>query len=426
MPWGTEFPTRVRTHRTAWSAELTALPGPPHREVWTSPGAQANAPALTATAQLLAPAVKSGVVANLPATGESFPHQFPWQFSGPGATLSAKAELLTPSVGVGPVPAAAPILAASADLLAPTVSVTTEDVIVEVPLLTASAEMPTADLVAVVEVPLLTASAATNGFPYQFPRSFAPNGFLVPDLVAEASLPTAEASADLLPPGVSVNYSAAAPIATAAAEVPTPAVSSGAGMGAPLMGATAELLAPTVQLPHDPEDATYSTPGAWAWTMPSWCRVGDLVDLIMYGGGRGGTKGTSLGGSNGGAAGAITSTTLEIGTDIALGASLAGQVGSAGAANAGNGGNTTCTTLGLTAAGATTESGASNGASPGNRTQGTRTVTGGTGGSGSSTGTGGTGTQPGAGGGGGGSLFFVGKNGGPGGAGIVAIRVRRP
>lgn len=426
MPWGAELPARTRTHRAAWGGELAALDAPPHREVWTSPGAQVNARALAATADLLTPTVKSGVVAHLPASGDSFPHQFPWQFSGPNATLSAKAELLTPSVGVGPVPVAAPTLAASAELLVPEVSVTTEDVLVEAPLLTASAEMPTADLVAVVEAPLLTASAATNGFPYQFPRSFAPNGFLVPDLVAEASLPTSEASADLLPPAVSVNYSASAPLATAAADVPAPTVSSGAGMQVPVMGASASLLAPTVLLPHDPEDATYATAGTWTWNMPSWCRVGDLVDLIMYAGGRGGTKGTSLGGSNGGGAGAIASTTLTVGTDIALGASLTGQVGTAGAANAGNGGNTTCTTLGLTAAGATTESGASNGASPGNRTQGTLTVTGGTGGSGSSSGTGGAGTQPGAGGGGGGSLFFVGQNGGAGGAGLVAVRVRRP
>lgn len=426
MPWGAELPARTRTHRAAWGSELSALAAPPHREVWTSPGAQVNAPALAATADLLTPTVKSSVVAHLPASGDSFPHQFPWQFSGPNATLSAKAELLTPTVGVGPAPVPAPTLAASAELLAPEVSVTTEDVLVEAPLLTAAADMPAADLVAVVEAPLLTASAATNGFPYRFPRSFAPNGFLVPDLVAEASLPTAEASADLLSPTVSVNYSAAVPIATASADVPTPSVSSGAGVAPPMMAATAELLAPTVLLPHDPEDATYTTPGTWTWNMPSWCRVGDLVDLIMYGGGRGGTKGTSLSGSNGGAAGAIASTTLTVGTDIAVGSSLTGQVGAAGAANAGNGGNTTCTTLGLTAAGATTESGASNGASPGNRTQGTRTVTGGTGGTGSSSGTGGTGTQPGAGGGGGGSLFFVGKNGGPGGAGLVAVRVRRP
>ncbi|MDV7194277.1 MULTISPECIES: glycine-rich domain-containing protein [Mycolicibacterium] len=426
MPWGTEFPTRVRAHRTAWSTELAALPGPPHREVWTSPGAQANAPALTATAELLTPTAKSGVVAKLPATGDSFPHQFPWQFKGPNATMRARAELLPPTVGVGPVPVAAPTLVASAELLAPEVSVTTEDVIVEAPLLTASADMPAADLVAVVEAPLLTASAATNGFPYRFPRSFAPNGFLVPDLVAGASLPTSEATAELLPPAVSVNYSAAAPIATATADVPTPTVSSGAGAAAPLMSASAELLTPTILLPHDPEDATYTTPGTWTWNMPSWCRNGDLVDLIMYAGGRGGTKGTSLGGSNGGAAGAIASTTLEVGTDIALGTSLTGQVGAAGAANSGNGGNTTCTTIGMTAAGATTESGASNGASPGNRTQGTRTVTGGTGGTGSSSGTGGAGTQPGAGGGGGGSLFFVGQNGSAGGAGLVAVRVRRP
>ncbi|MES5383833.1 hypothetical protein ABVN64_30010 [Mycolicibacterium conceptionense] len=426
MPWGTEFPTRVRAHRTAWSTELAALPGPPHREVWTSPGAQANAPALTATAELLTPTAKSGVVAPLPASGDSFPHQFPWQFGGPNATMRARAELLPPTVGVGPVPVAAPTLAASAELLTPEVSVTTEDILVEVPLLTAAADMPVADLAAVVEAPLLTASAATNGFPYQFPRSFAPNGFLVPDLVAGASLPTAVASAELLPPSVAVNYSAAAPIVSATADIPAPTVSSGAGAGAPLMSAGAELLMPTILLPHDPEDATYTNPGAWAWAMPSWCRNGDLVDLIMYAGGRGGTKGTSLGGSNGGAAGAIVSTTLTVGTDIALGVSLAGQLGAGGAANSGNGGNTTCTTLGLTAAGATTETGSGNGGSPGNRTQGTRTVTGGIGGTGSSTGTGGAGTQPGAGGGGGGSRFFVGQNGGPGGAGLVAIRVRRP
>lgn len=345
MPWGTEFPTRVRAHRTAWSTELAALPGPPHREVWTSPGAQANAPALTASAELLTPTVKSGVVANLPASGDSFPHQFPWQFKGPDATMSAKAELLTPTVGVGPVPVDAPVLAASAELLAPEVSVTTEDVIVEAPLLTASADMPAADLVAVVEAPLLTASAAKNTFPYRFPRSFAPNGFLPPQLVAGADLPTSEASADLLPPTVSVGYTPAAPVATASAEVLTPSVSSGAAATVPVATASAELPTPSVIWTQPPVPVSYTT-GSYALDVAALRSQGYThIIRVVWGAGGGGAGSTFLANAEGGDAGTVVWDVLALASYPSLTA-LTGSVGTGGTAggwggSGGTGGNST-------------------------------------------------------------------------------------
>lgn len=420
MPWGTEFPTRVRTHRTAWSTELAALPGPPHREVWSSPGAQANAPALTATAELLTPTAKSGVVAKLPASGDSFPHQFPWQFSGPGATLSAKAELLTPSVGVGPAPVAAPVLAASAELLAPTVSVTTEDVIVEAPLLTASADMPAADLVAVVEAPLLTASAARNGFPYRFPRSFAPNGFLVPDLVAGASLPTAEASADLLAPTVAVHYSAAAPTATATAEVPTPNVSSGVAATVPVAVASAELLTPSVIWDQPPVITPYT---ASTTVDVSALRAAGYTDLVLVGigGGEAGTNGSFITGT-GGKAGAWNSLNINLAAYPDL-TTLTITVGNGGASNGADGAATTISGNGgmptLTCAGGSGGSGAWNGQAAGNTTVDGDPYTGGSGGTGSS---GSPGGEPG-GGGAGGPVFSAGAAGGKGRAWVKAKRV---
>lgn len=422
MPWGTEFPTRVRTHRTAWSAELAALPGPPHREVWTSPGAQANAPALTATAQLLTPAVKSGAVANLPASGESFPHQFPWQFSGPGATLSAKAELLTPSVGVGPVPAAAPALAASAELLAPTVNVTTEDVIVEVPLLTASAEMPTADLVAVVEVPLLTASAATNGFPYQFPRSFAPNGFLVPDLVAEASLPTAEASADLLSPTVSLGYSPVPPIVTAAAEVLSPTVTAGAAASVPMATASASLLPPTVVWDQPPIGPTPYTANATVDVAALRASGYTHLVLVGVGGAEAGTSGTFITGQ-GGNAGSWNNAIIELAAYPLL-TTINIVRGNGGSSSGGDGTATTFTGNSgsgmptLTCAGGSGNTGILAGGNAGNVTVDGDPYTGGTG----SASAGGAGSEPG-GGGAGGNFFGAGGAGAPGRAWVKAKRV---
>lgn len=422
MPWGTEFPTQVRTHRTAWSAELTTLPGPPHREVWTSPGAQANAPALTATAQLLTPAVKSGVVANLPATGDSFPHQFPWQFGGPGATLSAKAELLTPSVGIGPAPVAAPTLAASAELLAPTASVTTDDVIVEAPLLTATAELPNADLVAVVEAPLLTASAATNGFPYRFPRSFAPNGFLVPQLVAEVPLPTAEASADLLPPGVSVHYAAAAPTAEATASLQTPEVASGVSTTVPAATASARLLTPTVVWDQPPIGPTPYM--ANATVDVAALRASGYTHLILagVGGGEAGTSGTVITGQ-GGKAGSWNSAIIELAAYPSL-TTIAIVRGNGGISSGGDGTATTFTGNSgsgmptLTCAGGSGNTGILAGGNADNITVDDDLYVGGTG----SASAGGAGTAPG-GGGAGGNFFGAGGAGAVGRAWVKAKRV---
>lgn len=303
----------------------------------------------------------------------------------------ATAGVFTPNALVGYL-FTAPVLTADAVTLVPGIA---SDSSVVVPIVLAAATALTPALTVTFDpltAPLLTATATalTPAFHLDYPQT----------------IPSVVASALALPPSASADTNAAGPTATA--------------------GATA--LPPTVQWLQTPEDSNYTTPGAWTWNQPAWCRPGDKIDLILYGGGRGGTKGTSVSARPGGRAGAIQSTTLTVGTDIAQGASLTGSVGTGGAANSGNGGNTTCTTIGLTALGATTDVGtnATPGESPGNRTQGTLTITGGTGGAYNAAAAGSNGTQPGAGGGGGGSIFFVGQNGGAGAPGGVYIRVRKP
>ena len=168
-----------------------------------------------------------------------------------------------------------------------------------------------------------------------------------------------------------------------------------------------------------------TTAGNWSFTVPSWLRTGDKVDVILLGGGRGGTQGVSNSSRPGGNAGAFASTTLIVGTHISVGQTIGGVIGAGGAINGGNGGNTTLTSGGsLSAAGATANNGVngSNGNSPGTYTLNGKSYTGGVGGTGASSAAGTAGTAPGAGGGGGGSLFFVGQNGGAGAQGGVWIR----
>ncbi|ABD58146.1 minor tail protein [Mycobacterium phage Cooper] len=176
-----------------------------------------------------------------------------------------------------------------------------------------------------------------------------------------------------------------------------------------------------------PKDKTWEFgPGAWSWTMPAWAQTGWAVDLIEYGGGKGGNNGGSTSAGNGGLGSTPAGQTLIIGTDIALGGTLSGNVGAAGASNGGNGGNTTCTQTGLTSNGATGTNSAQVGTSAGSITVGGRLYPGGVGGStGSTTSAGQAGGTPGGGGQGGGSIFFIGQAGGVGGEGRVYVRLRQ-
>ncbi|AER49342.1 minor tail protein [Mycobacterium phage Stinger] len=176
-----------------------------------------------------------------------------------------------------------------------------------------------------------------------------------------------------------------------------------------------------------PKDKTWEfAPGAWSWTMPAWAQTGWAVDLIEFGGGKGGNNGGSTSAGNGGLGSVGVSQTLIIGTDIALGGTLSGNVGSGGASNGGNGGNTTCTQTGLTGNGATGTNSAQVGTAATGVTIGGKTYGGGAGGStGSTTSAGQAGGTPGGGGQGGGSIFFIGQAGGVGGEGRVYVRLRQ-
>ena len=176
-----------------------------------------------------------------------------------------------------------------------------------------------------------------------------------------------------------------------------------------------------------PKDKTWEFgAGAWSWTMPAWAQTGWAVDLIEYGGGKGGNNGGSTSAGNGGIGSTPVGQTMIVGTDIALGATLSGTVGAGGASNGGNGGNTTCTQRSLTAPGSTTTNSAQVGTKAGDITIGGRLYSGGSGGStGNTTSVGQDGSPPGGGGQGGGSIFFVGQAGGKGGDGRVYVRLRQ-
>ncbi|MFV8136430.1 hypothetical protein ACNQR7_02545 [Mycolicibacterium senegalense] len=228
MPWGSELPTRVRTHRAAWFDELTGLDRPPHREVWTGT-MQANAATAIAVAEAFAPTASSSAFAKLPAGGDSFPHQFPWEFGDPSGTATAVAEVLLPQVGIGPNVAEPPTAAATADALAPEVRSG-----------------------ALVRLP----DGAGGQFPWQFPHQFNPPTAtvtaaaeaFVPQLLAGAVVEAAvaAATAGALAPSVVSGVAVTLVLCEAIAAAIEPAVSSGASASVPAADASAGALQPTV------------------------------------------------------------------------------------------------------------------------------------------------------------------------------------
>ncbi|QBP29685.1 minor tail protein [Mycobacterium phage Typha] len=144
--------------------------------------------------------------------------------------------------------------------------------------------------------------------------------------------------------------------------------------------------------PHAALAATYTTVGAYTFTIPVWCRY---IDVILLGGGGGG-KGMATAGfwGQGGRAGVWTSVTLERGVHIPWTAiQITGTVGAGGtpgqgsflsAGNGGPGGATTASAAGWAGASAAGGAGGTaqnftdnSGLSPGNRTHNGVTYTGG-------------------------------------------------
>jgi hypothetical protein len=88
---------------------------------------------------------------------------------------------------------------------------------------------------------------------------------------------------------------------------------------------------------------TFSTTGAFTYTIPEWCRK---LDLILLGGGEAGTDGT-LGNGSGGQAGTWVTTTVIRGEDIPIATTtITGTVGAGGTGNGGNGVASTAVFLG--------------------------------------------------------------------------------
>lgn len=180
-----------------------------------------------------------------------------------------------------------------------------------------------------------------------------------------------------------------------------------------------------------PQTDTYSTAGAYTYTIPYWCRY---IDVIGLGGGGGGEGGGNFNVTNGkgGGPGIWDYTTWERGVHIPWTTSqitgVVGAAGTAGSNNLGNGGNGGASTINATGAGPRSAAGGSGGGSGGNQSgdqngagSGNAVVQGITypGSSASS----GAGIAPGGGGGGGnGNLFGNGASGSLGARGQVWFR----
>jgi len=105
-------------------------------------------------------------------------------------------------------------------------------------------------------------------------------------------------------------------------------------------------------------------PGSWSFTPPGWAQAGDLVDVIIIGGGAAGGQGSNGGPGPGGNAAVYTTRTITLGVDLAPTGTLTGQVGAGGSPNGGAGSATTCTTLGMTSAGGSGTSAGQGGKAP--------------------------------------------------------------
>ena len=105
------------------------------------------------------------------------------------------------------------------------------------------------------------------------------------------------------------------------------------------------IISPAITLPQ-PQLASYTSSGSYAYTIPSWC---SHIDVIVLGGGGGGREGD--GGNNavgnGGSAGSWNMRTLERGLDIPWGTTtITGTVGAGGVAGAKGGGDVPATSKG--------------------------------------------------------------------------------
>lgn len=483
MPWGSELPTRVRSHRTAWFDELTTLDRPPHREVWTGT-MQANASAASAVAVVKPPSAVSSAVAHIPSSGDSFPHEFPWQFGDPKGSAAARAQVLTPNVGVGPNVAEAPLVTAvagaavpgvtsgatvhmpdgaggqfpwqfphqfadptasvtasatavapvvtvdalvtavlitasagviapdvlsgvaasiavitaaanalapsvtsdtaltvpvatasadattpqatsgasvaglvagaSADVTAPDVSVTTVDFTVEVPVVTASAVVADAELVAVVEVPVATASAESTGFPYEFPYSFTPNGAIAPTVFVDASVsvPVVGAAGAVSAPTATSGVTGTPPVAAASGAGTAPSGTTDAAAAVPAAAASATAETPAVDFTMPPVVTPYTATGAYSYDVAGLRSLGYThIDRIVLGAGGGGGGSTFLANAKGGSAGTFAWDTIALAdypslTTITGTVATGGTAGPSGGAG-GTGGNSTATGAGI-------------------------------------------------------------------------------
>jgi hypothetical protein len=151
-----------------------------------------------------------------------------------------------------------------------------------------------------------------------------------------------------------------------------------------------------------PLTTQYNTAGSHTYTIPTWLKWGDKIDIAALGAGAGGLSSAAWLAGYGGLAGSWMPQTLVYGVDIpATTTSLTVTVGAGGSGSGGSGGNSTITGTGvttITANGGTGNTGSANaGPGPGNQALNGITYTGG----GAQNTQGGNGIAPGGGGAGG-------------------------
>jgi len=246
MAW-TSNPALAPLERIKGWSDGDELPARSHETGWVGQKKVA-APAMLATAEVVAPVGTVGHVVYVPADGTlTFPFEFPAVFSA-RPQMHGAASMPVPDY-VARV--SAPVMGSSAEALAPVV-VVAQDFTVAAPMMGSSAELaPGLPELSndVVPPPMLAKVPADNGFPYEFPWLFGTDGFFVPTVTStSAATPGAlSAAVEMLEPTIAAGSTLDGVAMSAGAEVPEVAVSlSPAIAEAEVASATGELAPPEV------------------------------------------------------------------------------------------------------------------------------------------------------------------------------------
>jgi len=206
MSWSSELPSRPNLSGIGWYAGLPARRiVQSYHVVWTSDRAQASIPRALATAALVGPGIASSATVYMPASGDSFPHEFPWEFVTERGSMLAKASMFAPAVGIGPNAYQVPLIGAAAEMYAPS-----------------------------IEYSIVIHMPDAAGFPHQFPWEM---------LKAQGSM---GARGEIMVPGATADAILTAAVMAAEGDNPTPEIMSGAKIAAEIMEAVAGMEIPDI------------------------------------------------------------------------------------------------------------------------------------------------------------------------------------